>query len=347
MADANLDSADLKAAVDNGIIREDVMKQIWDISFIPLPWSEMLGSPDSVGNSYAEWTQDTLQAIDTTNAIVDGADAGGDDSNVGVRVGNHCQISGKWVFVSTRARNSDVVGMADALSYNVMMRQRELRRDVDAIMQGQQASQADDGSAVPGLSAGFGAWLTTNAFRGALGADGGYGASTPGIVDAPTTGTEIALSEEVLRDAAQAVFEQGGNVTKLFTTPSVKRRISEYFYTDAAKVATLDSDVGQAQDQATAKGAIDVFVSDFAVLELIASRTMQLVEADNSNVYLVDPEFVRQGLLHGYKVEPLAKTGLAEKRQMIVDWTLKVLTEKAHAVVADVNGALAMLDAPA
>ena len=347
MAAANLDSADLIAVADNGLINEDVMNQIWDISHIPLPWSEMLGSPDPVGNAYAEWTQDTLQAIDVDNAVVDGAEAGADGSSVGARVGNHCQISAKWVFVSTRARESDTIGRADELSYQVMMRQRELRRDVDAIMQGQQASIADDGAAVPGLSAGFGAWLTTNAFRGALGVDGGYGATSPGIVDAPVTGTEIALSEEILRDAAQAVFEQGGNVTKLFTTPSVKRRISEYFYTDAAKVATLDSDVGQAQDMATAKGAVDVFVSDFAVLELIASRTMQLVEADNSNVYLVDPEFVRQGLLHGYRTEELAKTGLSDKRQMLVDWTLKVLTEKAHAVVADVNGALPMLAVPA
>lgn len=347
MASGNLDSADLKAVADGGLIEEDVMGEIWDISHIPLPWSEMLGTPDAVHNSNPSWTQDALQAIDVTNALIDGADAGDDDSNTGLRVNNHCQISGKVVKVSTRARNSKVIGQSDSLAYQVMMRQRELRRDVDAIMQGQQASIADDGTAVAGLSAGFGAWLTTNAFRGALGVDGGYGATSPNIVDAPVTGTEIALSEEILRDAAQAVFEEGGDVTKLFTRPAVKRRISEYFYTDAAKVATLDSDVGQAQDQATAKGAVDVFVSDFAVLELIASRTMQLVEADNTNVYLVDPEHVRQGLLHGYRVDELAKLGSADNRQMLVDWTLKVLNEAAHAVIADVNGALPMLAAPA
>jgi hypothetical protein len=347
MATGNLDSADLKAVADGGLVNEDVMNSIWDISHIPLPWTEMLGSPDAVHNSNPSWTQDKLQAIDITNALVDGADAGTDDSNTGLRVNNHCQISGKWVFVSTRARNSKVIGQSDSLSYNVMMRQRELRRDVDAIMQGQQASIADDGAAVPGKSAGFGAWLTTSTDRGATGTDGGYGATSPNIVDAPGAGTVRAIDEQTLRDMAQSVFEAGGNVTKLFTTPSVKRSISEYFYTDAAKVATLDSDVGQAQDQATAKGAVDVFVSDFAVLELIASRTMQLVTTDNANVYLVDPEFVRQGLLHGYRTEELAKTGLADKRQMIVDWTLKVLNEEAHAVIADINGALPMLAVPA
>ena len=342
MSTANLDSFDLKSAEDNGLINDDVMQQIWDISFIPLPWTEMLGTPDSVGNEYAEWTQDELQAIDEDNANVDGADAGADDSNVGVRVGNHAQISDKVVKVSTRARSSDTIGRSDELSYQVMMRQRELKQDVDAIMQGQQASIADNGDDVPGRSAGFGAWLTTNAFRGAGGADGGYGATSPGIVDTPTPGTPRGITEKLLRDAAQAVYEQGGNVTKLFTTPTAKRNISNYFYTDQAKVAVMDSDVGQAQTMATAKGAVDVFVSDFAVLELIASRTMQPVAANNVNVYLVDPEYVRQGLLTGYRVEPLAKTGTADNRQMLVDWTLKVLTEKAHAVVADVDPTIEM-----
>lgn len=337
MAAANLDSADLKAAADGGLIREDAMDEIWDISHIPLPFTEMLGTPDPVHNSNPSWTKDKLQAIDITNAIVDGAEAGADDSNVGTRVNNHCQISAKWVFVSTRARNSKVIGQTDSLAYNIMMRQRELRRDVDAIMQGQQASIADDGAAVPGLSAGFGAWLTTNAFRGALGADGGYGETAPNIVDAPVAGTVRAMTEVLLRDAAQAVYEEGGDVTKLFTIPTMKRVISEYFYTSEAKIAPMTSEVGQSQAMATAKGAVDVFYSDFAVLELIPSRTMQTIDTDNCNVYLIDPEHVRQGLLHGYLVEPLAKTGLADKRQMIVDWTLKVLEESAHAVVADVD----------
>ena len=44
-----------------------------------------------------------------------------------------------------------------------------------------------------------------------------------------------------------------------------------------------------------------------------------------------------QTFLHGYRVEPLAKTGLSDKRLMCVDYTLKVLNEKAHAVIADID----------
>lgn len=347
MATGNLDAAGLIAAADNGLINEDVMQQIFDISTIPLEFTDMMGAPDTIDNPYAEWTQDTLSAVDVDNAAIDGADIGTDDSVVGVRVGNHAQISRKAVFVSERARATDNVGRSDELSYQVMQRQKELRRDVEAIMCGQQASIADDGAAVPGLSAGFGAWLETNTIRGALGADGGYGATSPGIVDAPTTGTEIALSEEAVRDVSQLVFEQGGNPTKAMTTPTLKRKFSEYLYTDGAKIATLDQDVGGAMEQATAKGAVDVFLSDFSILALVANRLQQIVEADNTNFYIIDPEMVRQGILKGYNVEPLGKEGLADRRQMSVDWTLKVLTEKAHGVVADVNAALPVLSVPA
>lgn len=347
MTTANLDSADLKGVADNGLIREDVMNQIFDISAYPLPFTEMMGAPDPVGNSYAEWTQDELQAIDLSNAVVDGSDAGTNDTNTGARVGNHCQISVKYCYVSTRAKASDTIGRSDELAYQVMMRQKELRRDVDAISQSQQASIADNGDAQPGLSAGFGAWLVTNVDRGATGANGGYGATSPGIVDEPTAGTARAVNEEGLRDVAQSVYEQGGNVTKLVTSPAVKRKISEYFYTDAAKVATLDSDVGQAQDQATAKGAVDVFVSDFAILELIPSRTMPEADTGNFNAYLIDPEYVRHGHLKGYRGEELGKAGLSTKWQLSIDWTLKVLNEKAHGVFADIDPTADMIAVPA
>jgi hypothetical protein len=42
--------------------------------------------------------------------------------------------------------------------------------------------------------------------------------------------------------------------------------------------------------------------------------------------------------LEGYRTDTLAKTGLAEKRQISVDWGLRVHTEKAHAMITGVDG---------
>lgn len=327
-------SADLKGIEFGGLINEDVMQQIWDISSIPLPFTDRMGS-GSADNSYTEWTQDRLDPPNTSNASVDGQDAVGNDAKGGKRVGNQCQISTKQLQVTTRARESDSIGRGDELAYQVMMRQQECRRDVEAIMLTGQASQADDGDTTPGLSGGFNSWLETSTFRGAGGSDGGF---SNGIVAAPTFGTARPLTETLVRDAAQAVYELGGMPSVFMARPVVVRLLSEYMFTSSARIATLDSDVGQNAGSKTAQGSVNVFVTDFGVtLEMVSNRLQQQDTGTQSSAYIYDPAMVDIAFLHGYRTEALAKTGLADKRQIAVDWTLRVFNEEAHAVIADID----------
>jgi hypothetical protein len=118
MSTANLDSADLKAATYKGLLREDVMNKIFDISKIALPFTDMIGT-DTHKNEYAEWTLDTLATPDITNAAIDGADTTGNNTVIGTRVGNHSQISTKVVRVSFRADASDVIGRTKETGYQI------------------------------------------------------------------------------------------------------------------------------------------------------------------------------------------------------------------------------------
>ena len=95
--------------------------QIWDISKLPLPLTDAIGT-ESSKNEYKEWTVDALSQPDITNAVVDGADATGNNTVLGARVGNHHQISQKVVQVSFRADASDVIGRTKETSYQVMRR---------------------------------------------------------------------------------------------------------------------------------------------------------------------------------------------------------------------------------
>ena len=347
MSTANLDSADLKGVDHNGLIHEDVMSRIWDISNIPLPLTDRIDSDDA-DNAYKEWTTDKLQDPDTENARVDGSDTvdnndtnpPADPGTVGynaepARQGNHCQISTKTVKVSTRSRNSDTIGQSDSLGYQVMMRQRELRRDVEAIMLTNQASLADDGDTVAGLSAGLGAWLTINSDKPA---DGVFGGFANGIVAAYTPGTARALTETIVRDVAENVYNEGGDPSMFMSVPTVIRKFSSYLFTSSARIATLQSDTGQAKESVTAKGSVNVFVTDFdVVLDLVPNRIQQVVSAGVANAYILTPEYLALAMLHGYRTEPLAKTGLADKRQMAVDWTLVVNTQRAHGAILDID----------
>ena len=348
MSTQNLDSADLKGVVRGGLIREDVMNKIWDISKIPLPLTDMIGS-GSAKNEYKEWTTDDLAAPNPANAVIDGSDATGNDTRTGERVGNHHQISDKVVKVSYRADASDTIGRAKELSYQLMRRQQELRRDVEAITMLNQGSIADNGSTVAGLVGGLPTWLKTNTAN--LTTPVGYNGST-GLTTVPTATVDgIALTETLIRDNVESIYNQGGDPTVLMSVPGVIRKVSEYLFTSSARVATLMSDQGKSAEKATALGAINIFVTDFGTLKMIPNRLQLLYDAlyadpsltaDFADVFILDPSYLNHCYLKGYQTDALAKTGLAENRQMSVDWSLIVKTEKSQGIIASVNPNLAM-----
>jgi hypothetical protein len=361
MSTANLDHADLSAVDWGGLIREDVMDTIWDISAIPLPFTDMIGS-GSCKQEYHEWTTDELQSPDKTNAVVDGADATGNGTNNGERLGNHCQMSDKVVRVSHRAQAADTIGYSDALAYQMMMRQRELRRDVEAILLSEQGSIADNGDAVAGRSAGLFAFIrdsTANSGNSLVGANGERPGFASGVVDGATysttdfaAGTTRALSEELVRDACQLAYEDGGNPSVLMTLPSLCRKFSEYLFTSSARVASLYSDVGQADAQAVAKGSVNMFATDFGIsLEIVPNRIMQPEVATTGsrrvNVGILDPDYISLDFLQGYRTDPLAKTGTADNRQMTVDFCLSVLSTQAQAAICDIDDEAAVTQATA
>ena len=399
MSTSNLDAADLRSVAAGGLIREDVMNKIFDISGVPLPFTDLIGT-ESSSSPYKEWTTDALQQADITNSVVDGADASGNDTATGARIGNHHQIAQKTVRVSYRADASNVIGRAKELAYQLTRRQQELRRDVDAIMLKNQASVQDDGGSTAGNVGGLPSWLTTNQASGygygAGGAVGGFNTGTKLTVARTPSTTTRALTESFVRDAVQDVYLQGGDPSVLMAVPPVIRKLSEYMFSSSARVATLYSDTEGSKQAAVAMGSVNVFVTDFGTLKMVPNRnqpyepigsslttglTAGLVYVVNapgasslaqwqaagwagtklpkagqwfkaiatsvagggsvklatSNVFITDPEYLAASYLKGYRTEELAKTGLAENRQMSVDFTLIVNNEKAHALIGDID----------
>jgi hypothetical protein len=328
--------AALKGVQRGGLVPEDVMAKIWDISKIPLPLQDLIGT-DSHNNEYAEWVKDKLAAPTLANALIDGSDAPTDSNKLGTRVGNHSQISGKTISASTRAREGATLNMGDAYAYQLMRRQQETKRDIDAIALSNQGSAVDDGSTVPGKSAGFDAWLTTNTNNGATGSNGGFNPAT-GLVAPAVPGTARALSETAIRNIAQSVWEGGGNPSVLMGRPAVIRKLSAYMFSTSAQVATLTSDVRQSRGAAVATGSVNVFVTDFGVtLEMVANRLQQPTSAGVSSLFIIDPEYAAISYLMALNAFSLSKTGLADKGMCAADWTLKVMSEEAHGVIRGID----------
>ena len=345
MSTANLDAADLAAAAYGGLIREDVMEKIWDISKVPLPLTDRIGS-GTVTNARFSWTQDKLGAPSIDGQIIDGADTtGSNDTATGTRVQNFCEIRAKVVQVSSRARESNTIGFSDSLAYQLMQRQRELRQDVEATALSNNGSVADDGATTPGQTGGLDAWLTTNTDNGATtGADGGFSTST-GLVAPYTAGTKRALNEAKFKDLLQAVYMQGGESTVVMARPPVVRKFSEYQFTSGARVATMTRNVDQ-MAPGSSLGAVNVYIGDFCTVEIIANRLQQETAAGVSTLFILDPSLLELAYLRGYVTEELAKTGTADKRQVRVDWGLRVGNEAGLAAFRDIDETLDMVAGP-
>jgi hypothetical protein len=136
------------------------------------------------------------------------------------------------------------------------------------------------------------------------------------------------------------VYEAGGDADKgllCMGTPTVIRLLSEYLFTTNARIATMTNDNASGTSPMTAYGSANVFVTDFGVLTLVPNRLQQPTDTDKSDLFILDPSHIRLSYMRGMRVEPLAKTGLSEKRLMSCDYSLLVLNEKTQACIHDID----------
>lgn len=334
------DSVDLKALDAGGLVAEDVMDKIWDISRIPLPFTELV-MEDTAKNDYTEWTTDEQAAPNVANAVVSGADASGNDAAGGLRVGNHCQNSVKVVEVTERSQSVDVIGRSNEFAYQLMMRQQDLRRDVEAMALLNNASVADDNNTTAGEAAGFDSWIATNIDAAESGAAVGGFNTTTKIVDAHTDATTaVAGTEARLSALIELCYSNNGMPTVAMSLPGVIKRLARYLFS-SSQVATPTANVqgtgGKAEQ--TSQGFINVMVTDFGfTLELVPNRLMQAQNSDTAASLLgIDPQKAAIAYLKRYSTKPLGKLGLSDRSQISVDWTVKVYNELAHFNYRDID----------
>lgn len=366
MAADQLDAVNLAAVPVSGMIHEDVMDQIFDVSPVDRPFIDSIGVGDA-GNTYKEWTREELEASNKDNARIDGSSSSGiNDTQTGERLGNYHQIMTKTVRVSDRGRNSDTIGSSDELVRQLMKRQKALRRDEEAAMVSRNIAVAGNGTSIAGKLAGVGGWIgvkvkdvaATTSDRGAttgadpvLSNDGSGGGGYP--TTAAVNGTLRALSEATIKDMMRAAYENGGNPTMAMSTPACIERLSDWLFNSSARVATLQSDVsqgnrtdngsggGKSGGGVTAQGAVNIFVTNFGTLELVPNRFQSTIAANAADLYLIDPDSFERCYLQGYETKELARDGLGENREISVDASLICLNPEANAVVADINTAIA------
>jgi hypothetical protein len=87
-----------------------------------------------------------------------------------------------------------------------------------------------------------------------------------------------------------------------------------------------------------------MYQSDFGLIAVVPNRQMARAGATVArNAFLVDPKMVSLGVFDDIQLVKPAKTGDAEKRVLVTEYTLLVSNEAAHGVAADLYGLTADL----
>ena len=302
--------------------REDLTDVIYNISPTDTPFMSSVGKTKATA-VYHEWQTDALAAAVANNAAVEGADATSLTVTPTARVGNRTQISTKTVQIAGTQESVDKAGRKSEKAYQLAKASSELKRDMEKTLLSNNVAAAGDSSTARTLG-GLQAWLGTNAVLGASGTAGSGGTT------ARVSGTDAAFTEAMLKSAVKQAFVQGGNPSVLMVTPTQKQVVSGF-----AGIAQQRYEA-PSNKPTTIVGAADVYLSDFGTLSVVPNRFMTADSGDGGEVaFVLDPEYAAVAYLRPFQTNELAKTGDSEKTQLLVEYTLEVKNEKAHAIIAD------------
>ena len=284
---------------------------------------------ENVKNTYFEWQTDSLASASTTNAQVEGDDiAAYDLTGATVRLGNYTQISNKTLLISGTLESVDKAGRRSELAYQLAKRSAELKRDMESIMLTNQANAQGSAGVSTALrrTGSLLAFIKTNTDRGTGGNDPSYTTTPNATRTDATSANQRTFTETILKNVIQKVWTEGGTPKLLMVGPVNKARVSGF-----AGIAEIRREV-TGNRQATIIGAADVYVSDFGAVSVVPNRFQRERDA-----FVLDPEYASICYLRPFQTVELAKTGDAEKRMIVVEWGLKVHTEKAHGLAADLT----------
>lgn len=291
--------------------REDLTDIIYRISPTQTPVLNM-ASKSKATNTLHEWQVQELAAVATTpwNAAVEGDNPTAKTVTVTTRLNNRTQISTKTVIVSGTQQAMNPAGRKDELAYQLSLASLELKRDMEAGL-----TNSDVLATSPRQSRGLRGWVVDNVNQ-----NGGTLASYTGNTGY-TAGTLRSFTESQVKDVLQKVYTAGGEPDMIMLPPTLKQTFSGF----TGNATRFDK-----SEDAKLYASVDFYVSDFGTLQAVPNRFMA-----TRDVFVLQSDKLAVAYLRPFQTIELAKTGDAEQRELVVEYTLECRAPKAHGAVYD------------
>ena len=314
-------SGQLKDASIKGKPR-DLMNMIFNVAPSDTPFLTMCGK-SSASQTLHEWQTDTL-ASPGENSVLEGADTTTFSESYTTELSNRTQILKKAINVSGTAQAVEQAGVSKQYAYQMALRTKELKKDVEYALLQNKVARSDNGSSEGRLMTGLPCWMQTN-----YATEDGTKATLTST--ACTAGTTRVPTEAMLKALLTDIYNAGGNPDQIMMAPDIRVKMSEVLSGGATKIEKAE------RKKATA--VIDVYVSDFGSLKLVPNRVQAFEPFSKTCAFVLDPQYWKVAYLRGFKEERLAVTGDSMKGHILVECTLEARNDASSGVLADLKSA--------
>ena len=313
----NIDPFD--TPVMSAIRRRNVKNRIfdWQTEFLPLAASPSIPGAPAAGSPGAP------------NAQFEGFALSNGPSQPTIRRNNVTQISERDATVSGSQEESDAAGKGSEMAHQMALAAKVLKSDMEvALCSRQQRVDGDAAQATaPRTTEAFAHWLgravDKNSNPAAAVAPGTVTTGLPtaqgslvGDAAFPAPGTPVTITEQMLGDAMQLAYTNGGSPTMWIVPPGPKRTISSFVGRSTTQVL-----VGKTEVVST----IDVIATDFGRVKVAPSRWLPVDVG-----LLIDPDYAAVAFFRAFRQFLMARVGDAETRMIVCEWGLEMRNPLAH-----------------
>ena len=306
---------------DLASLKESLDPVIWDV-FPGDTYFQNTIAKTKVSNSQHQWVFDTL-AAPANNKQIQGDTYSAGTLVTAYRVSNYTQISSKVISVSGTAQATDNVG-GNPLGRGIMKSMKALKHDIEYDLLGRQGSSAgatNTAAASGGACAwiwGTGAAIPGNTvYPSVAGTNGNTTGTTPsyassavaGQTDGTTAASTVVLAD--ITSAAELAWTDGGEPDVIIASSAQKKYIDQM-----TSLATRTADIGKSE-MLSIQGSANLIVTSFGTFKVVMSRYL-----NRTTTLLMQMDMWALGQLRSPKVETLAKTGDADLRAMVAEYTL-------------------------
>jgi hypothetical protein len=304
--------------------REDLSNAIYNIDPFDTPVMSAIRRRN-VKNRIFDWQTEFLPLVNLGNAQLEGFALANSPSQPTIRRNNCTQISERDATVSGSQEESDAAGKGSEMAHQMALAAKVLKSDMESILcSRQQRNDGNDTGPTARTTEAFSHWLgravDKNANVAASVAPGtvitGLPVQATDAFAAPAVGSQVSITEQMLGDAMQQAYQNGGSPTMWIVPPGPKRTISTFTGRSTTQVL-----VGKTEVVST----IDVIATDFGRIKVAPSRWLAVDVG-----LLIDPDYAAVAFFRAFRQFLMARVGDAETRMIVCEWGVEMRNPLAH-----------------